>query len=139
MDPAGAVPVGAGAPPEVLVGNGGAEVRGTVDVGVAELELELELELGVDAAAALLVAEVKTSSDVVEAETGAAVAAHAHTSEAADCTAKPVIGPQADKTHERAALAIAAAWEELHWQAKSVSSQPTSWAAGPIQSVCREN
>lgn len=67
-------------------------------------------------------AEVVASAeeDAIVVEAGAAVAAHSHTALAAPCTARPVTAPQAETTQPRAAEAMAADCEELHWQAKSV-------------------
>lgn len=50
-------------------------------------------------------------------EAGAAVATQSQTALAAPWTLRPVAGPQAERTQPRAAEAMAADWEELHWQA----------------------
>lgn len=51
---------------------------------------------------------------------GAAVETQAQTARAEVETCRPVTAPQALSTQLRAALAMAADWELLHWQAKSV-------------------
>lgn len=60
-------------------------------------------------------AVVVAGDEVVEA--GTAVATQSQTALAAPWTLRPVAGPQAERTQGRAAEAMAADWEELHWQA----------------------
>lgn len=140
-DPEAAVP-DAEAPGDVVVGNGGAEVAGKlglevmagvlaalgelVAVAVETGALEAGAEAGVEAALALVVAA-----------SGAAVAAQAHTAMADDCTAKPVMAPQADMTHGRAVSAMAADLSDPHWHLKSWAPQPTALAAPSIHELWR--
>ena len=130
------------------------EARGVVVVdGGDELagRLGLEVMAGVLAALALLVvgpletgpleavAEtgVEAALALVVATAGAAVAAQAQTAAADDCTANPVMAPQADTTHGRAVSAMAADLSELHWHLKSEAPQPTAPAASMIHEFWR--
>ena len=70
---------------------------------------------------------------VVEAGADAAVLAQEQTALAEDWTARPVSAPQAAMTQPRAAEAMAADWEALHWQLKSAGPQPTPLPAERIQ------
>ena len=81
--------------------------------------------------------ELITGAAVEEAavDAGAAVATQSQTAAAAVWTARPVTGPQAWTTQPRAAEAMAMDWEELHWQAKSVWSQPTPEPAEAIHEI----
>ena len=62
-----------------------------------------------------------------------AEATQLQTAAAEDCTARPVTAPQPETTQLSAALAMAADWEALHWQAKSCAPQPTPEAAELMQ------
>ena len=70
---------------------------------------------------------------VVVADTGAAVATHAHTAAAALMTSMPVTAPHALSTQPCAADWMALDCETLHWQEKSAAPQPTPEAAERIQ------
>ncbi|KAL8730189.1 MAG: hypothetical protein Q9166_004272 [cf. Caloplaca sp. 2 TL-2023] len=109
----GTVPLPAGATPEPD-GATAADVVLAAAVGEADIVVTtLDCVTVEDGdASALLVAE---GDAVVEAE--AAVATQSQTALAAPWTLRAVAGPQAEMTQPRAAEAMAADWEELHWQA----------------------
>lgn len=110
----------------------GAEVE-AVDLGaeVDALDPEVAVEdaLGLEA----LDEEAVLEAAVVEAGAEAAVLAQTQTALAEDWTARPVSAPQAWTTQPRAAEAMAADWEALHWQLKSVAPQPTFLPAERMQ------
>lgn len=94
------------------------------------------VELGDGAEVATWAEEDGTEEDAAVVEAGAAVATQSQTALAAVWTARPVTAPQAETTQPRAAEAIAADWDELHWQAKSVMAQPTPEPAEAMQDTC---
>jgi len=129
----GAVPEGAGAPDWVEAVGYGA----TIDVGYkVALSVETTLVEVVDAGAAV-VTGTEAALDELEAWVvdAGAEAAQAQTAEADAWTARPVTAPQPETTQLRAALAMAADWDELHWQAKSMAPQPTPLAAELMHDV----
>ena len=92
-------------------------------------------EAGADA---LEEAEAELEAAVVDAGAEAAVLAHWQTALAEDWTARPVSAPQACTTQPRAAEAMAADWEALHWQPKSVGPQPTPLPAERMHDCLNE-
>lgn len=130
----GAVPEGAGAlaEGEEAVGYGA-----VMDVGdKVALSVETTLVAVVDAGAAV-VSGAEVGLDELEAWVvdAGAEAAQAQTAEAEAWTARPVTAPQPETTQLRAAEAMAADWDELHWQAKSMAPQPTPLAAELMHDV----
>jgi len=130
----GAVPEGAGALDEGVEAVGYGAV---MDVGYkVALSVETTMVAVVDAGAAV-VAGIEAALDELEAWVvdAGAEAAQAQTAEAEAWTARPVTAPQPETTQLRAALAMAADWDALHWQAKSMAPQPTPLAAELMHDV----
>ncbi len=130
----GAVPEGAGALDEGVEAVGYGAV---MDVGYkVALSVETTMVAVVDAGAAV-VAGTEAALDELEAWVvdAGAEAAQAQTAEAEAWTARPVTAPQPETTQLRAALAMAADWVALHWQAKSMAPQPTPLAAELMHDV----
>lgn len=122
---------------EIAVGYGALVIGDDADALVMGGKADaLDLDAGVeDADAGALEdagAELETAA-VVDAGAEAAVLAQAQTALAEDWTERPVSAPQAWTTQPRAAEAMAADWEALHWQAKSVGPQPTPLPAERMQ------
>ena len=103
----------------------GAEADALDPEVVVEDTLALELDV--------LDEEAVLEAAVVEAGAEAAVLAQEQTALAEDWTARPVSAPQAATTQPRAAEAMAADWEALHWQLKSAAPQPTPLPAERMQ------
>lgn len=130
----GAVPEGVGALDDGVEAVGYGAV---MDVGdMVALSVETMLVAVVDAGAAVVVA-TDAALDELEAcvVDAGAEAAQAQTAEAEAWTARPVTAPQPETTQLRAALAMAADWDALHWQAKSMAPQPTPLAAELMHDV----
>lgn len=73
---------------------------------------------------------------VGDADAGAAVFTQEQTARADDETWSPVMAPHALTMQSKAALWMTEDCELLHWQAKSVCSQPTLEAAFDMQETC---
>ena len=104
-EPVGPTPAAGEAP----VGYG---VANETDVVATTLDCVSVDETVADGEASAVVSAVESVG-----EAGTAVATQSQTALAAPWTLRPVAGPQAERTQGRAAEAMAADWEELHWQA----------------------
>lgn len=104
------------------------------EVGAVLLDVALEAGAELLAVEEVGVALLPAGVEVAPPEPALADAQE-QTARAEDETSRPVTAPQALSTQFRAALAMAADCELLHWQAKSVDTQPTAEPADSMQEV----